>query len=73
MSSCGHLVDSTLKFKWAQGEKLGVGCPLASEIPKCGAKLGLSEGRKQQLDGFQAVVKPHQVRVPQEKNVNVGP
>ena len=28
---------------------------LASEIQKCGAKLALSEVRKQQLDGFSSI------------------
>ena len=35
------------------GQRLGVAsCLLASEIPKCGVKLSLSEVTTQQLDGF---------------------
>ena len=42
----GHLAPPT-------GPSSGVaGLLLASEIPKRGAKLALSEGNKQQLDGF---------------------
>ena len=45
MPYCGHLIEVTLHLKWAPSEELQA-TPLASEIPKLGTKLALSEGKK---------------------------
>ena len=56
------------------GPRQGVlSCLLTSEIPKGGAKLALSEGRKQQLDDFQAAARLYCVRATREKNANFAP
>ena len=53
------------------GQWLGVArCLLASEIPKGGLKLSLSEGRKQQWIDFQAVAMAQHFRANLEKKVN---
>ena len=53
------------------GPRQGVlSCLLTSEIPKGGAKLALSEGRKQQCMDFQAVAMVQNFRANLEKKVN---
>ena len=49
------------------------GGPLAAVMQKLGAKLAVSEGRKQQLEAFAIIAGPPSFRGPQEKNVNFGP
>ena len=63
MPYCGHLIEVTLHLKWAPSEELQA-TPLASEIPKLGTKLALSEGKNKKqknsnLMDVQAVARLH--------------
>ena len=72
MPYCGHLIEVTWHLKWAPSKELQA-APLASEIPKWGTKLALSERKKKKKDSnlmdVQAVARLHCVRTPREKNV----